>query len=58
MIDAFLDWLINALTPPSPPDDMMYCPHCGGTGYGALWTPCPWCGMTGYVPKMGEVTHR
>lgn len=28
-----------------------FCPHCGGTGFGAHWTPCPHCGMTGYVPK-------
>lgn len=28
-----------------------YCPVCGGTGFGAFWTPCPHCGTTGYVPK-------
>ena len=28
-----------------------YCPHCGGTGFGAFWAPCQHCGMTGYVLK-------
>lgn len=28
-----------------------FCPDCGGTGYGAFWTPCQQCGTTGYVPK-------
>lgn len=50
-IDHIFDKLIEIFTPPVPPDDMEYCPHCGGTGYGALWTPCQHCGMTGYISK-------
>lgn len=56
MIATFLDRLIEALTPPPPPDSMIYCPHCGGTGFDRLWAPCVYCGTTGYVPD--EVNHR
>lgn len=51
MIEEILDRIISSLIPSFPPDNMMYCPVCGGTGFGAFWTPCQHCGMTGYVPK-------
>ena len=57
MIDAFIDWLISALIPPAPPDDMIYCPECGGTGFDKYWIPCQHCGTTGYVLKIKENHH-
>lgn len=56
MIDVFINWLVSALTPPPAPEDMMYCPHCGGTGYDKLWTPCQYCGTTGYISKYSKLS--
>jgi hypothetical protein len=50
-----LDKFFEIFIPPPPQDDMIYCPHCGGTGFDKLWMPCPYCGTTGYVPKTQEV---
>lgn len=50
LLDAILqgiDWLLF----PPPPDDMIYCPDCGGTGYNKLWLPCEHCNAIGYVPR-------
>lgn len=51
MIAALLDKLIGALTPPPLPDNIEYCPVCGGTMFGRYWEICPHCHGSGYVPK-------
>jgi hypothetical protein len=57
MFTEFLEWLINALTPPPPPNGMSYCPDCSGTGWTSvlgIGIMCPVCHGMGLIPKIEE----